>query len=65
MAWAAGSGLSSVLSEELMGPGDFVRLAGQVVDVLHQVALVGPTEELRAAASQAVAQVRRGVVAAA
>jgi ATP-dependent RNA helicase HelY len=64
MAWAAGATLGAVLEEGALGPGDFVRLAGQVVDVLHQIALVAATEPLRDTAAQAAQAVRRGVVAA-
>ncbi|MDR0944788.1 MAG: hypothetical protein LBM66_01290, partial [Bifidobacteriaceae bacterium] len=64
-AWASGAGLGVVLADEVLSPGDFVRLAGQVVDVLGQVAAVAPSPELMAAASAAQKAVRRGVVAAA
>ena len=41
-AWAAGGDLWQVLEDELISPGDFVRLAKQLVDLLRQIANLAP-----------------------
>ena len=61
--WAQGRSLESVLRGGELAAGDFVRWCKQVLDLLDQVSLAAPEEELRRAAARAVAQVRRGVVA--
>jgi ATP-dependent RNA helicase HelY len=62
--WARGEDLASVLDDTL-SPGDFVRLASQLLDVLDQIADVAPDPVLRATAREAFRAVRRGVVLAA
>ncbi|MDR1823728.1 MAG: DEAD/DEAH box helicase [Bifidobacteriaceae bacterium] len=62
--WASGQPLVHVLVSDLLSPGDFVRLAKQVLDVLDHIQAVAPTEALYGAARAAMAAVRRGVVAA-
>ncbi|MDR0433344.1 MAG: hypothetical protein LBH48_08625 [Bifidobacteriaceae bacterium] len=59
--WARGEPLARVIDENL-SPGDFVRLASQLLDVLDQIADVAPNPELRSCARQAFRAVRRGVV---
>jgi ATP-dependent RNA helicase HelY len=61
--WAHGDTLAQVL-EDVLTPGDFVRLASQLVDVLDQIADVAPSVALRSTAREALRRVRRGVVAA-
>ena len=61
--WAGGALLEQVLDDDPdLTAGDFVRWCKQLVDLLSQIALIaeGP---LRATAREAVAGVRRGVVA--
>jgi superfamily II RNA helicase len=48
----------------VMTGGDFVRNVKQVIDLLRQIAAVGPTEELRKTAATAASRLLRGVVAA-
>lgn len=62
--WASGSRLESVLRDSDLAAGDFVRRCKQLVDLLDQIAAVAPQPTLAAAARNAVAAVRRGVVAA-
>lgn len=60
--WASGAGIDSLLGELL--PGDFVRAARQVIDVLEQLA-ASPVlpEDFRARARRSRALVDRGIVA--
>jgi ATP-dependent RNA helicase HelY len=60
-AWARGKPLDAVLGEDLT-PGDFVRAAKQVIDLLGQIA-VAAGEPLAGVAQAAVGALRRGVVA--
>ncbi|MFC5379681.1 DEAD/DEAH box helicase [Aquipuribacter nitratireducens] len=61
--WAQGRPLETVLRENDLSPGDFVRWCRQTVDLLDQVHQAAPRDSsLRAAAAQALAGVRRGVV---
>jgi ATP-dependent RNA helicase HelY len=60
-AWARGKPLDAVLGEDLT-PGDFVRAAKQVIDLLGQIA-VAAGEPLAGVARAAVGALRRGVVA--
>ena len=62
-AWASGGGLASVLSEELVSGGDFVRNIKNLVDLLHQIEAVAPERRTASVASQAANMLRRGVVA--
>jgi len=62
MRWAAGERLQLVLEKAELAPGDFVRNAKQLVDLLRQVAVVAPDSTTARAASEAVAGLERGVV---
>jgi ATP-dependent RNA helicase HelY len=62
--WARGDGLERVLGRAEMAPGDFVRNAKQLIDLLHQLQLVAPVPATRRAAAQAADALQRGVVAA-
>jgi len=59
--WAEGRPLELVLGDYLT-PGDFVRAVKQLIDLLDQIAAAGDSP-LAATARQAVAALRRGVVA--
>ena len=61
-AWAQGRPLETVLATGLT-PGDFVRAAKQLVDLLDQVAVAAGTGKLRSTARAAIDALRRGVVA--
>ncbi len=60
--WASGRSLAAVLTEADLPAGDFVRRAKQVIDLLDQISGVA-TGPLAAAARDALAAVRRGIVA--
>ena len=62
-AWAQGKGLDAVLKGTELAPGDMVRWFKQVIDVLDQIAGAAPEPLLRRHAEQAIAAMRRGVVA--
>jgi ATP-dependent RNA helicase HelY len=61
--WARGGSLTAVLAACDLAAGDFVRWAKQVLDLLDQLAQAAPDSDLRRRAREAVARVRRGVVA--
>lgn len=66
--WAAGAPLGYCLAAAAdcgaeLTPGDFVRQARQVVDLLEQVRGTGYSDEIRHNARKAVEAIRRGVVA--
>jgi len=61
-AWAQGRRLETVLETGLT-PGDFVRAAKQLIDLLDQVALAAGQAPLGAKARAAIDALRRGVVA--
>jgi ATP-dependent RNA helicase HelY len=67
--WARGESLDRVLSSsstagQELSAGDFVRWCKQLLDLLDQLAgVAGPGSALRTTAREAVAAVRRGVVA--
>jgi ATP-dependent RNA helicase HelY len=64
--WASGARLETILSETDLSPGDFVRWAKQVIDLLDQITqAIEPDVEdpLRATARAASTALRRGVVA--
>ena len=63
-AWAAGQSFASVVEDEDLSGGDFVRTMKQLIDLLRQLALLAPVEETRAAAREAADRLFRGVVAA-
>jgi len=62
--WARAERLAPVLERAELAPGDFVRNARQLIDLLRQLAAVAPLEETAAAAGAAVTLLERGVVAA-
>jgi ATP-dependent RNA helicase HelY len=61
-AWAQGRQLEAVLATGLT-PGDFVRAAKQLIDLLDQVAVAAGPGKLSATARSAIHALRRGVVA--
>jgi ATP-dependent RNA helicase HelY len=61
-AWARGRPLEQVLSDDLT-PGDFVRAAKQLIDLLDQVAAAAGAAPVADVARRAIASLRRGVVA--
>jgi ATP-dependent RNA helicase HelY len=63
-AWAAGESFASVVQDEDLSGGDFVRTMKQLIDLLRQLALLAPVEETRDAAREAADRLFRGVVAA-
>ncbi|EFP56811.1 MULTISPECIES: DEAD/DEAH box helicase [Dermacoccus] len=62
--WASGQGLETVLRDEDLTAGDFVRRCRQLVDVLDQIAAATDDDGIRRAARKAIKGVQRGVVAA-
>jgi len=63
-AWADGRGLASVLEDEELSGGDFVRNVKQLIDLLRGVAEVAPVPATAARARQAADALQRGVVTA-
>ncbi len=63
--WARGQRLERVLERAELAPGDFVRNAKQLVDLLRQLAVVAAPAGVSTAAHQAAEALQRGVVAAA
>lgn len=66
--WAAGAPLGYCLAAASdcgaeLTPGDFVRQARQVVDLLEQVRGTGYSDEIKGNARRAIEAIRRGVVA--
>jgi superfamily II RNA helicase len=61
--WARGQRLELVLERCELAPGDFVRNAKQLVDLLRQVAVVSPHPATAGAARRAAQSLQRGVVA--
>jgi ATP-dependent RNA helicase HelY len=62
--WASGGGLDDVLADELFTPGDFVRTAKQLIDLLRQLAKLAPVPSTAAAARAGADAVHRDLVAA-
>jgi len=62
LAWAGGAPLSAVLGGGVLAAGDLVRNLRQEVDLLQQIERVATDPRLAAAAGEAVALLRRGVV---
>jgi ATP-dependent RNA helicase HelY len=60
--WAQGRPLEEVLSADLT-PGDFVRAAKQLIDLLDQIADAAGAARVAAVARDAIGALRRGVVA--
>ncbi len=63
-AWASGQSFASVVEDEELSGGDFVRTMKQLIDLLRQLALLAPSEATRASAHDAADRLFRGVVAA-
>jgi ATP-dependent RNA helicase HelY len=63
-AWASGQSFASVVEDEELSGGDFVRTMKQLIDLLRQLALLAPAEATRASAHAAADHLFRGVVAA-
>jgi ATP-dependent RNA helicase HelY len=62
--WAKGHSLDAVLRDTQLAPGDFVRWIKQLLDLLDQVSKAAPEgSRTGATARDAVAKLRRGVVA--
>ena len=61
--WARGERLARVLERAELAPGDFVRNAKQLVDLLRQLATVAPDPATAASAHRAASALQRGVVA--
>ncbi len=62
--WARGDDLSSVLDDDELTGGDFVRHVKQCIDLLRQVGDVASDPSTRRAAREAASACHRGVVAA-
>ena len=62
-AWAAGESFDTVVADESLSGGDFVRNVKQLLDLLRQIGEVAPVPETAAAARQAVDLLFRGIVA--
>jgi superfamily II RNA helicase len=62
--WARRGRLAQVLERAELAPGDFVRNARQLIDLLRQMALVAPQPATATSAHRAVDALERGVVAA-
>ena len=60
--WASGASLDSVLTDNSMTAGDFVRWIRQLLDLLGQIALAAD-DDIRPIADRAMDALRRGVVA--
>jgi ATP-dependent RNA helicase HelY len=60
--WASGAQLESVLTDNALSAGDFVRWIRQLLDLLGQIA-VAADDEVRETAESAAHALRRGVVA--
>jgi ATP-dependent RNA helicase HelY len=63
-AWAAGEGLATVLEDEELSGGDFVRNVKQLIDLLRGIGDVAPVPATAARARQAADALHRGVVTA-
>jgi ATP-dependent RNA helicase HelY len=62
-AWAAGESFETVLADEDLSGGDFVRNVKQLIDLLRQIAEVAPLDATGRTAAEAAQRLFRGVVA--
>jgi ATP-dependent RNA helicase HelY len=62
--WARGQRLEHVLERAELAPGDFVRNAKQLIDLLRQIGVVAPSPDTATVARRAAEALQRGVVAA-
>ncbi|MFZ0667233.1 MAG: hypothetical protein WAM97_15885, partial [Acidimicrobiales bacterium] len=62
LRWSSGERLDRVLERSALPPGDFVRNAKQLSDLLRQISIVSESAETRQVAIEAVDSVQRGVV---
>ncbi|MDP1820713.1 MAG: hypothetical protein Q8K58_12610, partial [Acidimicrobiales bacterium] len=63
-AWAAGTGLATLLEDEDLSGGDFVRNVKQLIDLLRGIADVAPVPATATRARQAAEALHRGVITA-
>jgi ATP-dependent RNA helicase HelY len=61
--WARGEKLARVLERAELAPGDFVRNAKQLIDLLRQLGTVAPVPATAGSARRAATALQRGVVA--
>ena len=61
--WVAGHTLSTVVGDEEVTGGDFVRTMKQLIDLARQIALVAPEAATRAVAREVAELAYRGIVA--
>lgn len=61
--WASGGDLASVLDEEILSGGDFVRNVKALIDLLRQISMVAPDPVTGSVAAAAADALHRGVVA--
>jgi ATP-dependent RNA helicase HelY len=64
LRWASGERLERVLERSALSPGDFVRNAKQLADLLRQLAVSAPLNDTARTARQAADSIQRGVVSA-
>jgi ATP-dependent RNA helicase HelY len=64
LRWASGDRLELVLERGALSPGDFVRNAKQLADLLRQLAVAAPVSETARTAREAADSIQRGVVSA-
>jgi ATP-dependent RNA helicase HelY len=62
-AWVAGEGFATVVEDDDLTGGDFVRTVKQLIDLLGQIANVAPQAATRRTARLAADEAARGVVA--
>ncbi|MGN6694828.1 MAG: DEAD/DEAH box helicase [Aquihabitans sp.] len=63
-AWAAGESFETVIADEDLSGGDFVRNVKQLIDLLRQIGEVAPVEATRTTARAASDRLYRGIIAA-
>ena len=63
-AWAAGESFETVIAEEDLSGGDFVRNVKQLIDLLRQIGEVAPVGATRTTARAASDRLYRGIIAA-